>query len=184
MIIEEFHGHEFVFQTSPSVFSYRKIDSGTKFLLESIKVDGAKNILDIGCGYGALGIILAKLHPRSQVILVDNNPEALALCKENIRLNNLQNCRVLPTSAAGTLSKFNLALSNLPWHQNKTAIPKIISLAFEALLQNGLFYVVTNYKYKTEEKIAEVFGNVQFVAQKAPYKVLRAKLPSVSSNSK
>ena len=175
MITGTILGQKFTFQTSPTVFSPQKIDEGTRFLLENINITDVKRILDIGCGYGAIGIVVAKTNPESQIVMIDKNPEALRLCKENVKLNNLQNCRVLTTSAVNTISKFNLALSNLPWHQNKTAVPEIISLAFDRLENGGKFFAVTNSQFLTEDLINTNFGNVMMIRQWPPYKILKAE---------
>lgn len=76
---EDFH-----FITGSGLFSPNQLDARSRLLLEEvIKTDMGKSILDIGCGYGAIGTILAKKYPSSQVTMIDSDPKAIALAKEN-----------------------------------------------------------------------------------------------------
>ena len=165
---------QYVFKTSLRLFCPDRLDLGTKFLLENTQIPAnAKRILDLGCGWGAIGIIIAKTHPQIQVTLTDNDPTALKLTKENIALNEIVNSRVIPTSSLG-VNLFDIILSNLPWHKTITAMPQMVKQALSSLRVGGVFYAVINKKFRTQDKIEEIFGNVTTVSENSSYKILRA----------
>ena len=84
-------GREFTFRTAAGVFSRSAVDAGSRLLLAAIKLAGAERILDLGCGYGVLGIVAAARAPQAHVVLVDVNPRAVALAEENIARNATPN---------------------------------------------------------------------------------------------
>ena len=79
----------FKFHTSSSVFSKNHIDKGTELLIKKCSIHG-KKILDIGCGYGPIGIVLKKLYPEAEIIMTDINERALELAKKNAKENNVE----------------------------------------------------------------------------------------------
>ncbi len=82
------HRHLYLFKTVTGVFSYKKLDLGTKVFIEHMTLPKKEGyLLDLGCGYGAIGIVLAYLNPRSSVYLIDTNRRALWCTRENIRHN-------------------------------------------------------------------------------------------------
>ncbi len=87
-------GKHFEFLTSSSVFSKTKIDSGTRLLIESMVLPKKGNVLDIGCGYGAVGIAAAKFNPNLHVVMTDVNLRAVRLAKQNVELNKIVNAEV------------------------------------------------------------------------------------------
>jgi len=80
-------GHPFTFQTDAGVFSGRGLDRGTELLLAALEVGPCESILDLGCGYGTLGIVAARLSEGGHVILTDVNERAVALAKANVAAN-------------------------------------------------------------------------------------------------
>jgi 16S rRNA (guanine1207-N2)-methyltransferase len=80
--------HLYLFKTVTGVFSYKKLDLGTKVFIEHITIPNeGTHLLDLGCGYGPIGVVLAYLNPRSSVYLIDTNKRALWCARENIRYN-------------------------------------------------------------------------------------------------
>ena len=84
-------GKEFEFFTGSGVFSGKKIDKGTEVLIENCIVKQDAVVLDYGCGYGAVGIAIAKSSPATEVVMVDINKRAIKLAKMNIELNRADN---------------------------------------------------------------------------------------------
>jgi len=81
--------HLYLFKTITGVFSFKKIDLGTKILVEYMKIpDKSSVLLDLGCGYGVIGIVLSKESPLSQVYMIDINKRAIWCTKENIKINS------------------------------------------------------------------------------------------------
>lgn len=87
-VAESLRGHLYIFKTSTGVFSFRKIDNGTKLFIEQMTIpEGKATLLDLGCGYGPIGIVLAYENLNSQVYLVDVNKRAIWCAKDNIKTN-------------------------------------------------------------------------------------------------
>ena len=85
---ESLNRHLYLFKTVTGIFSFKKLDLGTKVFIEHMKIPEEKCVLlDLGCGYGAIGIVLAYLSPQSTLYLTDINKRALWCTKENIKYN-------------------------------------------------------------------------------------------------
>lgn len=115
-IVYPFAGQKFIFAIGNTLFSTFDIDHGTDILIRAITPNKPKSILDIGCGYGPLGIILAKNNPQADVLMVDRDLLAVKYSNYNIAKNNLTNA-----SAVGSLGveavkdkTFDLITSNIP----------------------------------------------------------------------
>ncbi len=85
----------FEFLTASSVFSKKRVDLGTRLLIESMVLPKEGCVLDIGCGYGAVGIVAAALNPKLRVVMTDVNIRAVRLARKNIELNKIANAQVL-----------------------------------------------------------------------------------------
>lgn len=163
-----FAGQDFIFETNPKLFSPNQLDAGSRLLLENIKdIKPGSKILDIGCGWGAMGIILAKLYPQAQVTLLDNDPLAIELTKTNIALNQIANAKTFKADVTRqTLSaQFDLVIANPPWNRKHSVMPKLISFALNHLEPSGKFYMVVNQTFKIDPVMKEV-------ANQSPYKIL------------
>ncbi|MBY9019444.1 MAG: methyltransferase [Candidatus Lokiarchaeota archaeon] len=80
--------HLYLFKTVTGIFSYKKLDLGTKVFIEHMTIPNKReHLLDLGCGYGAIGIVLAHLNPQSSVYLIDTNKRAIWCTRENIKYN-------------------------------------------------------------------------------------------------
>src|SRR2546428_3657260 len=94
----EFHvsvrGHAFRFRTDAGVFSRGELDRGTELLLAALEVGPCELIMDLGCGYGALGIVAARLSDGGRVILTDVNERAVRAARENLSVNGTANAEV------------------------------------------------------------------------------------------
>ncbi len=138
--------HELKFKTTQALFSARDIDIGTKFLLRSIVEAGYPSpgvILDLGCGYGALGLTLKSLHPESLVHLTDRDALAVEYTRQNAALNNLE------VRAYGSLGyddvthhDFDLIVSNIPGKAGESVIAYLLSEARFYLKPGGMAAVV------------------------------------------
>lgn len=172
----DFAGEKFSFLTEKGVFSPGQLDLGSRILLETVVDYEAKNVLDLGCGYGVIGIIFAKFHPESFVTLLDNDPMVLALARENAASNAVTNVRLFKADVTfQTVPQiFDLILCNPPWTKNRSVIPKLVKFAFDHLSDNGKFCLVINKTFRTEDFLAGTFGNFEIIADRPPYKILQA----------
>lgn len=125
---------EFVFETDKSVFAKDYVDMGTKRLIEKVHLPDEGEVLDWGCGYGAIGIAIAATNTKLTVWMVDINERAVALAKRNAKLNKVKNVVVLKSDGFNALPKdlrFDLIITNPPIHAGKQVLVKLIREAFE-----------------------------------------------------
>lgn len=115
-IIYPFAEQEFKFDIANTLFSSFDVDHGTDILIRAIVPNNPKSILDIGCGYGPLGIMLAKTNPKAEVTMVDRDLLAIRYTKINIEKNNITNAMVLGSLGVEAVKdkKFDLIVSNIP----------------------------------------------------------------------
>ncbi|WP_423792051.1 class I SAM-dependent methyltransferase [Methanocaldococcus indicus] len=179
-IIEDIlRGKKFKFKTDSGVFSYGKIDKGTKLLVETVEVKEDDDILDLGCGYGVIGIALAD--EVNSVLMVDINKRALKLAKENIKLNNIrnENVEVKYSDLFENIKdkKFDKIITNPPIRAGKEVLHKLVDEAKKYLKDNGELWLVIQTKQGAKSLanyIENVFGNVETVKIKGGYRILRA----------
>ena len=174
---EHLRGREFTFITDEGVFSKRRVDPGTRLLIASITVPGEGSFLDLGCGYGPIGIALAHLAPRSLVHMVDVNNRAVELARQNLAENGITNARVYwgeGLEPVGNLA-FSLIASNPPYGAGRKVVLSLLEEAYRALLPGGELYLVgrTRQGVKTlASRLEDSLGNCREVAKGAGYRVL------------
>jgi 16S rRNA (guanine1207-N2)-methyltransferase len=135
---------EFGFRTAAGVFARRGVDRGTRLLLDAVDVRGAAAILDLGCGYGVVGIVLAHRAPGARVALVDVNPRAVALAAENIRLNDVPNAEALCGDGCAPVAgrTFDVVAMNPPIRAGRTVVLRLLGEARDCLTPGGRLYLV------------------------------------------
>jgi 16S rRNA (guanine1207-N2)-methyltransferase len=171
-----FKGISFKFHSSPGVFSKDKIDNGTMLLVESC-IPG-KNVLDLGCGYGAVGIIVKKINPLSNVTCSDINSRAVSLTEENVKLNNVE-INVVQSNIFDSIKKdFDTVLINLPQNAGKDICFKMIEESYNHLIKGGSLQVVSRHQKggkSYEKKMIEVFKNCEYIGKGSGYRVYLSK---------
>jgi 16S rRNA G1207 methylase RsmC len=167
----------FEFLTASGVFSKNRVDLGTRLLIEAAVLPKKGYVLDVGCGYGAVGIAVASFNPDLNVFMVDVNERAVSLARRNVEINNVQNVMVkrghLYEPVEGIM--FNCVLSNPPVSAGMQTVKAIISEAPEHMANNALLQMVLKSKVcgkRVTEFFEEAFGNVQVLARKSGYRVL------------
>jgi 16S rRNA (guanine1207-N2)-methyltransferase len=122
-------GKPFEFLTASSVFSKRKVDFGTRLLIESMVLSTVGCVLDIGCGYGVVGISAAKFNPELHVVMTDVNARAVRLAKKNLTLNKVTNAEVRYGFFYEPVEnlKFNSVLSNPPVSAGMETVKAIVT---------------------------------------------------------
>lgn len=180
-------GFDLIFHSTWGLFSPREIDAGTRLLLENIEVKEADVCLDLGCGYGAIGITMAKLASNGKVYMVDKDFVAVEYAKKNYRLNKLRNCEVRLSNAFSNIERylmFDLIASNLPANVGKEMLYIILSDAKAHLKDGGKLYVVTiaGIKDFIKRNFMNIFGNYEKVRQGREHAVhlaIKQSLPEV-----
>lgn len=177
----ELRGKRLRFKTDAGVFSKGEVDFGSRLLIETFTMPETEgDLLDVGCGYGPIGLSLAVLSPTRTVHMVDVNERALNLAKLNAELNKVENIKIYPSDAlsAVTAEGFAAILTNPPIRAGKATIFNFYSGAFSKLKSGGELWVVIQKKQgapSTFNRLMELFGTVETVAKKRGYYILRAQ---------
>lgn len=172
-------GHKFSFFTDNGVFSKDGIDFGSRLLLEFIPLDevGA-NVLDMGCGYGVLGIVLNKLTSAS-IDMVDVNLRAMHLAKRNLEENDCNNCKVYESNCyTNVSSKYDTIITNPPIRAGKKIVYDIVMNAKEYLNENGTLFLVIRKEQGAKSLIfdLEKIYNVNILTKKKGFFVLKCTI--------
>lgn len=173
-------GRPFEFLTASGVFSKQRVDLGTRLLIESMLLPKRGCVLDIGCGYGAIGIAAAILSPQSDVILVDVNARAVSLARENVQKNLVDNAEVRRGYLYEPVrdSTFDCVLSNPPVSAGFETVKAMIVEAPGHMKRKGVFQMVVKSKVGGKRLCAvfeEAFGNVEVLSRESGYRVLMSK---------
>jgi 16S rRNA (guanine1207-N2)-methyltransferase len=174
-------GKPFEFLTSSSVFSKRKVDSGTRLLIETMVLPQTGNVLDIGCGYGAVGIAAATFNPRLHVVMTDVNMRAVRLARQNVELNKVVNAEVRFGHLYEPVEDltFNCVLSNPPISAGMETVKAVVEQSPAVMAPKASFQMVIRSKIgaKTLPTLFnETFGNCRIVARESGYRVLMGNL--------
>lgn len=174
-------GKELSFQSDAGVFSKKGVDFGSRLLIESVQLAGQEYILDLGCGYGPVGIAIAKIHPSLKVQMVDINERAVALAAENARLNHVYDQITVKVSDGFKElqgQKFDAILCNPPIRVGKAFIYQLFSQSREHLLDGGSLWIVIRKQQgaaSAKEELTRLFDQVEQVEQKKGYCIFLAK---------
>lgn len=139
-IVYPFRGEKFYFDVANTLFSTYEMDHGSDILIRSISPSNEpKTILDLGCGYGPLGIILAKQFSKAQVYMLDSNLLAIRYTNYNIEKNKIKNAKAFGSVGTKAVEdkKFDLICSNIPAKIGDEAITQDFVLAPYKLLNSG-----------------------------------------------
>lgn len=185
----EIENKKFEFVTDNGVFSKTKVDFGTDvmlkvFLRENMNKKNQKfDVLDIGCGYGVVSVVVKAFFQKIKTVSSDVNERALELTAENLLKNEVvkdenDEFGVRKSFAFDNISeKFDVILSNPPIRAGKQTIFQIYEKSFEHLNENGEFYCVIQTKHgakSTQKKLEEVFGNCETLEIDAGYRIFRS----------
>lgn len=172
-------GMDFTFTTDAGVFSRERVDFGSLLLIEAMQIDPTDTVLDMGCGYGPIGAVAARLAHQGYVYMVDVNERAAALARRNLRANKIMNADVRVGDALEPVRgiAFDTILTNPPIRAGKAVIYRMVDEAHEALKPGGSLWVVIQNKQgapSMKKKLQERFGNVLDVDRKAGYHIYQS----------
>lgn len=181
-IIEyEMKGKTFSFISDNGVFSKNHIDSATELLIKTVYDEVGGDILDIGCGYGVIGITLASSDKVNNVTMIDVNRRALELTKRNAIKNKVQDKTVIIESNGfeNVKNRYDAVITNPPIRAGKTVIYQMYADAKKHLKNGGALYIVINKKHgapSTLKYLNELFGNTEILDKKAGFNVIKCVL--------
>lgn len=173
-----FSGHLLTFTTDNGVFSKTEIDEGTRILLTAVVQEGIHgSVLDLGCGYGVVGITLKKVFDDITVTAVDINPRAVELTRLNCQKNGVPAEVFVSNGFAQITGSFDAVITNPPIRAGKKVIYKMFEDAYAHLHENGVLFAVIRRKQGAESafrKFEEVFGSCEVIAREKGYWVLKS----------
>ena len=171
LLRETIFGQEIVLETGNYYFSPKGVDKGTRFLLSKVQVTEKDKVLDLGCGYGVVGITIAKQIGGEHVVMSDVSEEALLLTGANLKLNKLEQVRVVKSNGLKEISDkdFSLILSNPPYHTDFSVAKAFIEDGYKKLAIGGRFLMVTKRLPWYQNKLTSVFGGVKVFEQDGYY---------------
>ncbi|UOF91884.1 class I SAM-dependent methyltransferase [Fodinisporobacter ferrooxydans] len=175
-------GYKIRLKTDAGVFSKNQVDFGTRLLIECMDIPNGSSvsILDLGCGYGPVGIVAAKLAPDSQVVMVDVNERAIELSAENVRNNQVTNAIVKISDLYQNVQgrTFQRILSNPPIRAGKKVVHQIFEEASNYLTDDGELWIVIQKKQgapSAKKKLEELFVEVNDIGRDAGYRIFQAR---------
>lgn len=177
----ELCGHPLQFYTTWGLFSPKAIDEGSHMLLDNMEIRVDDDCLDIGCGYGPLGITMAKIARQGKTVMVDKDFVAIDYSKKNARLNQVDNCEIFLSNGLAQIGKrqFSLVTSNLPAKVGNEMLSLYLLDTYNHLKPGGRFYVVTisGMRKFIQRSFNDFFGNYKKLKQGKTYTVAMAVKP-------
>ncbi|WP_171056502.1 class I SAM-dependent methyltransferase [Paenibacillus sinopodophylli] len=172
-------GFSFRFMTDAGVFSKTGVDYGSRVLIDALELKRDAVVLDVGCGYGPIGLTSAKLAEHGHVTMIDINERAVELSKENAKLNKVANITVLQSDLFEAVKgkTFTVIVTNPPIRAGKTVVHRIFEEGFELLRSGGEMWVVIQKKQgapSAKAKLESLFEEVDEVTKDKGYRIFRA----------
>lgn len=174
-------GNELNFTTDNGVFSKRRVDFGSCVLLAALDQPAfqPRKLLDVGCGYGSLGLAVAKKFPQAQVDMVDVNELALSLATKNAAANQIKNVNIWSSDQYQTVTAkdYDAIITNPPIRAGKEVVHGILRQAKDHLVVGGTLTAVLQKKQgapSAKKKLEEVFGNCQVLKKDKGYFILQS----------
>ncbi len=171
----------FTFKTDSGVFSRENLDFGTRVMLEALDFDqlAPGDLLDLGAGYGPVGVIMGTMLPDRAIYGVDISERAIGLAKDNAASNHVDNVTFTVSNAYEAIDKrdFGVILTNPPVRAGKEMVHHFMSEAIHYLKPGGEIYVVLQKKQgapSAMKKLEEVFGNVEEIERRKGYWILKS----------
>ncbi|HIE30066.1 TPA: methyltransferase domain-containing protein [Candidatus Poribacteria bacterium] len=175
-ITTELLGKSYTFQTRPGVFSRKKIDAGTLLLIETMNIRESDTVLDLGCGYGPLGVVASHIAHKGEVFLVDTNIRAIRCARHNIAANGCHNARAYVSDGFEAVNgiDFDVICSNPPTHSGKDVILPFIRGSYRQLKSKGQIFLVVAKPQMYLKMLQQTFGNAEIIRQSERYTVISA----------
>lgn len=153
------------FETSDKLFSPNQIDQGTQAMLSTIDFHPDDKVLDLGCGYGVVGILAARLIGQERVVMVDVDPNAVTLAKKNAENNGISGISIFVSDGLSEVEEdnFTIILSNPPYHEDFSVPKGFIENGFKKLTIGGKMVMVVKRLDWYKNKLKTIFGGVKVV---------------------
>lgn len=172
-----FKGQVLELETDRGIFCKDHIDFGTNILLNSLPdFDGDLKLIDVGCGYGLIGLCIARAYPRFEVTMIDVNQRALDIAIKNSKFNKVKNVEIFESDVYKKVDGyFDVIITNPPIRAGKSVVHEIVISGYEILNSNGKIYVVIQKKQGAPsliEKMEEVYDEVNVINKEKGYFII------------
>ena len=170
-------GNGLTFVTDAGVFSRDGLDRGTEVLLEALP-PLAGRVLDLGCGWGAVGVALGSRYPELEIVMTDINSRAVALARRNLAENGVRGTVLQGDGFAAVEGRFDAIVTNPPIRAGKTVIYSLFDQAREYLKPGGALYVVIRKQQGAPSALKylkEIYAQAETVGRGSGFHVLRAQ---------
>ena len=170
-------GRALRFETDAGVFSKLRLDPGTALLLKALPESFSGRALDLGCGWGPVGVALGKKYPNAEILMTDVNERAVALAAENCAANGVHNARTRVSDGFADINgAFSAIVLNPPIRAGKAVIYGLFDAARAHLTEDGALYIVIRKQQGAESAqryLQGIYRDVARIARDKGYWVLR-----------
>ena len=174
----EYRGIRMRFETDAGVFSRGEVDTGTRLLLEALPGQVSGGVLDLGCGWGVIGISVSRKWPDTRVWMADVNLRALELSRKNAEANGARVTCLESDGMAGLMDrKFDAVITNPPIRAGKQVIYQMFADAAKSLKPGGALYLVIRKQQGAEscmKYLQTIYGSVEKLDKSGGFWVLKA----------
>lgn len=176
-----YRGRVMTFSVDAGIFAAHGLDPGTDLLIESIQLGPSDRVLDLGCGWGAIGAAAARAVPQGHVVMTDVNRRAVALARRNLRRNDILNAEVRPGSLFEPVEgeRFDAIATNPPYHVGRPFILELLAEAPSHLTATGALWIVgkgsQGIRFYQEWLEEHWPGRVEVAGRRSGYRVLVAR---------
>ncbi|WP_339734448.1 methyltransferase [uncultured Gimesia sp.] len=155
-----YHSQHVALKTAPELFSPKNLDRGTEAMLSTVTFEPGQRVLDLGCGYGVVGILAAKIVGPENVVLTDVDPLAVKYAHLNAEQNEVAGVTILQSDGFQDHQEtdFNWILSNPPYHEDFSVAKNFIMKGFNRLKIGGRMVMVTRRRLWYQKKLGSIFG--------------------------
>ena len=170
------HGREVRFWTDSGVFSRGELDMGTRVLLDALPEHITGRVLDLGCGWGPVGVLLSMQHPQAEVWMADVNERAVALARRNAQENGVSARAVVSDGLSQVEGDFDLIALNPPIRAGKAVVYSLFEQASRRLTPDGALYVVIRKQQGAPSAVKyleTIFRDVRTIGRKGGYHVIQ-----------
>lgn len=175
-VIYEVMGNEFRCITDAGVFSRDGLDMGTRIMLEAMP-EMRGRVLDLGCGWGPVGLAVGKKYPDTDIVMTDINLRAVETAEKNLKANGVKNAKAIQGDGYENVEgKFDFILLNPPIRTGKNVIYGMFSDARNYLSESGALYIVIRKQQgaeSAEKYLNTIFDDVERISREKGYWVLR-----------
>ena len=173
-----YNGKDLEVMTEGSLFSPKEADKGTLAMLRHVSFEAENKVLDLGCGYGPIGIIMKRVFPSMEVTMVDINHRAIELAKQNAEANSVKCVDVHPSDGCASVEGlYDVILTNPPVRAGKQTVFSFYDGAYEHMAEGAFLYVVLQKKQgapSSEKYLIEKFGNCEVIAKESGYWIMKS----------